>query len=310
MNGPPLRIATRASRLALWQANHVASLLREANPDTKVELVEISTQGDRDRTEPLRQFGGLGVFTSEVQTALLDGRADIAVHSLKDLPTAAHEKLTLAAVPQRESVYDALVFGENSNFKTLEDLPEDAKVGTGSPRRQAQLLHIRPDLKLAEIRGNVETRLRKVDEGEYDAIVLAEAGLKRLELKDRISLRLSPPQMFPAVSQGALGLECRADDEHSLTALGFLNDETSHLCVLAERALLSTLRAGCHAPLGAFSAVKGDELTLSGVVLSLDGSQCVDAEINGELSMGSTLGERLAELLKEQGADELLHHES
>jgi hydroxymethylbilane synthase len=139
---------------------------------------------------------------------------------------------------------------------------------------------------------------------------LAEAGLKRLELKDRISLRLSPPQMFPAVSQGALGLECRADDEHSLTALGFLNDETSHLCVLAERALLSTLRAGCHAPLGAFSAVKGDELTLSGVVLSLDGSQCVDAEINGELSMGSTLGERLAELLKEQGADELLHHES
>ncbi|MDC0262290.1 hydroxymethylbilane synthase [Planctomycetaceae bacterium] len=310
MNVVPLRIATRASRLALWQANHVAALLREALPEMEVELVEISTQGDRDRTEPLRQFGGLGVFTSEVQAALLDGRADIAVHSLKDLPTAAHEKLSLAAVPQRESVYDALVFGENCEFQTLEDLPEGAKVGTGSPRRQAQLLHVRPDLELAEIRGNVETRLRKVDEGEYDAIVLAEAGLKRLELENRISLRLSPPQMFPAVSQGALGLECRADDERSLTALGFLNDPTSHLCVLAERALLSTLRAGCHAPLGAFSAVKRDELSLSGVVLSLDGSQRIDAEITGELSMGSTLGERLAELLKEQGAAALLSHES
>jgi len=305
-----LRIATRASRLALWQANHVAALLREASPDTKVELVEISTQGDRDRSEPLRQFGGLGVFTSEVQTALLDGRADIAVHSLKDLPTAAHDQLSLASVPNRESVYDALVFAENCEFKTLEDLPQGAKVGTGSPRRQAQLLNVRPDLKLTEIRGNVETRLRKVDDGEYDAIILAEAGLKRLGLQERISLRMSPPQMYPAVSQGALGLECRNDDENALTALNFLNDPTSHLCVLAERALLSTLRAGCHEPLGAYSTVEGDELTLSGVVLSLDGSQRVEAEVTGDLTLGSALGEKLAELLKEQGAAALLSSES
>lgn len=306
MSESPLRIATRASRLALWQANHTADLLQQAFPETDVELVEISTQGDRDRSEPLRQFGGLGVFTSEVQSALLDGRADIAVHSLKDLPTAEHDQLTLAAVPVRESVYDALVFPEESTLESLANLREGAKVGTGSPRRQAQLLHWRPDLELAEIRGNVETRLRKVDEGEYDAIILAEAGLKRLELGHRITLRLTPPQMFPAVSQGALGLECRADDERSQKALSALNDSVAMNCVLAERALLSTLRAGCHAPLGAFSRVDGDQLTLSGVVLSLDGSERVDAGVSGELSQGADLGRELAESLITQGADSLL----
>lgn len=306
MSETPLRIATRASRLALWQANHVAELLRDALPEIEVELVEISTQGDRDRSEPLRQFGGLGVFTSEVQSALLDGRADLAVHSLKDLPTAEHEELILAAVPKRESVYDTLVFGERAALESLDDLAAGAKVGTGSPRRQAQLLHLRPDLELAEIRGNVETRLRKVDDGEYDAIILAEAGLNRLELGHRISLRLSPPQMYPAVSQGALGLECREDDERSRDALSTLNDSVAMSCVNAERALLSTLRAGCHAPLGAFSEVDDDRLTLSGVVLSLDGQERVAAEVSGDLELGSALGEQLAELLKEQGADSLL----
>ncbi|MBD3674935.1 MAG: hydroxymethylbilane synthase [Planctomycetaceae bacterium] len=306
MSESPLRIATRASRLALWQANHTADLLRQAFPEKDVELVEISTQGDRDRSEPLRQFGGLGVFTSEVQSALLDGRADIAVHSLKDLPTAEHKQLTLAAVPERESVYDALVFPENSTWESLADLEEGAIVGTGSPRRQAQILHQRPDLDLAEIRGNVETRLRKVDEGEYDAIILAEAGLKRLELGNRISVRLKPPQMFPAVSQGALGLECRADDERSQEALSALNDPVAMNCVLAERALLSTLRAGCHAPLGAFSQIDGDRLTLSGVVLSLDGSERVEAEVSGEISRGVDLGRELADSLIAQGAETLL----
>lgn len=309
MTTDPLRIATRASRLALWQANHVAELLRTALSDVEVELVEISTQGDRDRSEPLRQFGGLGVFTSEVQSALLDGRADLAVHSLKDLPTAEHEELTLAAVPQRESVYDALVFAENSERNTLEDLPEGAKVGTGSPRRQAQLLHARPDLELAEIRGNVETRLRKVDEGEYDAIILAEAGLNRLELGDRISARLKPPVMYPAVSQGALGLECRQEDERTLSALSLLSDELAKNCVLAERALLSTLRAGCHAPLGAFSQIDEDQLTLSGVILSLDGRERIEAEVTGELSSARELGSQLANLLKSQGGDSLLESE-
>lgn len=309
MSQAPLRIATRASHLALWQANHIAELLRLSHDGLEVELVEISTQGDRDRAEPLRQFGGLGVFTSEVQNALLDGRADLAVHSLKDLPTATNEKLVLAAVPERASVYDALVFAAGSPFHTLEDLPRQARVGTGSPRRQAQLRHHRPDLVLAEIRGNVETRLRKVDDGEYDAIVLAEAGLDRLGLSDRISVRLEPPLMYPAVSQGALGLECRQDDRRTQDYLWAVDDGATHSCVDAERALLRELRAGCHAPLGVFSCVDADHLSLRAVVLDLDGRQRIEAEIGGLLDDAEALGRQLAEELRGKGAATLLGEE-
>lgn len=306
MSESPLRIATRASQLALWQANHVAELLRSSHQGLEVELIEISTQGDRDRSEPLRQFGGLGVFTSEVQNALLEQRADLAVHSLKDLPTAANESLVLASVPERASVYDALVFAADSSCGALEDLPQNARVGTGSPRRQAQLRHHRPDLDLAEIRGNVETRLRKVDDGEYDAIVLAEAGLVRLGLGDRISLRLEPPLMYPAVSQGALGLECRRDDQRTREAVSAIDHVVTHACVNAERALLRELRAGCHAPLGAFCRIDADALTLSAVVLDLEGRERVEAELSGNLETAEDLGRELAALLSEKGAAALL----
>jgi len=306
VSGTPLRIATRASRLALWQANHVAELLRQNVRGLDVELVEISTQGDRDRSEPLRQFGGLGVFTSEVQNALLENRADLAVHSLKDLPTATNESLVLAAVPERAPVYDALVLPAGSACQSLDDLARGARIGTGSPRRQAQLLYRRPDLEMSEIRGNVETRLRKLDDGEYDAVVLAEAGLIRLGLEQRITVRLEPPAIYPAVSQGALGLECRRSDRRTQDSLATIDHAVTHACVNAERALLRELRAGCHAPLGAFSRVNGESLLLSAVVLDLEGGERVAAEFAGSLADAESIGRELAKRLREKGAAALL----
>jgi len=314
-----IRIATRASRLALWQAHHVAELLSSSAPACEVEIVHISTTGDREQSEPLTQFGGIGVFTREVQKAVLDGRADIAVHSLKDLPTEPVDGLNLAGVPKRGPSADVLVFPRDSqranNVTTVADpsllkeiliLPTDARVGTGSPRRQAQLLHIRRDLKPQEIRGNVETRLRKLDEGQYDVLVLAEAGLIRLELGDRINVTLQPPAMYPAVSQGAIGIECRADDEQVRTALSHITDDGTINSVTAERSLLAALRAGCHAPLGVATEIDGDRLTLEAVVLSPDGTERIDARATELAVNAEELGEKVAELLKSQGADGLI----
>jgi hydroxymethylbilane synthase len=207
-----VRIATRASSLAMWQTEHIASLLRAAAPGISVEFVQVTTTGDADRIQPLAQMGGVGVFTREVQRAVLDGRADIAVHSLKDLPTDAVPGLTLAGIPERERRFDALILPAGSSIAGLAALPCRARIGTGSLRRQAQLLHERDDLELQNIRGNVETRLRKLDAGEFDAIVLAQAGLHRLGFADRVSLVLQPPVMLPAVGQAAIGIECRSDD--------------------------------------------------------------------------------------------------
>ena len=306
MSGRTIRIATRASQLALWQANHIAALLRELPDVDSVDLVRVSTQGDRDRTEPLRQFGGLGVFTREVQNAVLNDEADLAVHSLKDLPTKSEKGLTLGGIPSRGPVFDVLVYPESCDANSLEDLAQASRVGTGSPRRQAQLKHARPDLELLEIRGNVETRLRKLDEGEYDAIVLAEAGLVRLNLANRISVRLEPPQMFPAVAQGALGLECRADDSFVCELLGQLTDRETFVSATAERALLAELRAGCHAPLGAATRIENETLHLSAVVLSLDGTERLHAECSGSIDDPLAVGQQLAEQLREQGVDRLL----
>lgn len=308
MNGRTIRIATRASQLALWQANHIASLLREQRDVSEVELVEVSTQGDRDRSEPLRQFGGLGVFTREVQSAVLEDRADLAVHSLKDLPTKAEPGLALAGIPARGPVFDVLVVPQQSYIaNSIDDLPPNARVGTGSPRRQAQLKHIRPDLQLLEIRGNVETRLRKLDEAEYEAIVLAEAGLVRLGLSGRGFVRLSPPTMFPAVAQGALGLECRESDDEVCELLGRLSDRETRAAVTAERVLLSELRAGCHAPLGALSQIEHESMQLSAVVLSMDGAERLHAECSGSIEDPISVGRSLAELLRKQGVDRLLN---
>jgi hydroxymethylbilane synthase len=306
---PPLRIATRASQLALWQARHIADLLRSADAGRSVELVEVSTHGDRVRSEPLAEMGGVGVFTREVQRAVLDGRADIAVHSLKDLPTQTAAGLALAGVPGRAARFDVLVLSDSADedITTLEQLPAGARIGTGSPRRQAQLLHRRPDLLMADIRGNVETRLRKLDEGEYDAIVLAQAGLMRLGLtaNHRLIL-LEPPIMYPAVGQAALGVECRADDEPTISLLRDLSDPTTRAEVTAERSCLRELQAGCHAPVGTLATVEDQRLTLHTVVLSADGTQRIEAEQTGDVGDAGQIGRELAQQLLADGAGPLI----
>ena len=334
----PIRIATRASRLAMWQAQHVSELLKAAAPDRVIEIVPLSTIGDRDKTEALTQLGGTGgtgVFTREIQAALLDGRGDLAVHSLKDLPTETTTGLVLAAVPTRGAIFDVLVLpagkkiasaptqatenGESdAGFEDdpqailefqLSALPPNARIGTGSPRRKAQLLNVRPDLQFLEARGNVETRLRKLDDGEFDALILAEAGLTRLELGGRISAPLQPPCFYPAVGQGALGIECRTHDSPIREILERLVHRPTLLSVIAERTLLSTLRAGCHAPLGVWTRFEGDVMQLTAVVLSLDGTLRVEAEndavVNSKAS-AVALGEAVAETWLAEGAFELM----
>lgn len=307
-----IRIATRASQLALWQAHHVADLIRNSGSDCEVEVVHISTEGDRDRNRSLAAMGGVGVFTREVQAAVLDGRADVAVHSLKDLPTETAAGLTLAAVPDRAPVHDTLILPASSGSSEATDaeslirrLRSGAKIGTGSPRRQAQLLHFRDDLQMLDIRGNVETRLKKLDDGEYDAIVLAEAGLRRLGLADRISVILQPPLMLHAVGQGALGIECRADDEFTRTCLAAISNADVLVAVTAERSLLRELRAGCHAPVGVSSRV-AETVFLEGVVLSPDGTERFGGEIERPRDEAESAGALLAQALIAQGASRFL----
>ncbi len=318
MSDAVVRIATRASRLALWQAHHVAGLLESAEPGLVVVLVEVSTEGDRDRVQRLDAMGGTGVFTREVQLAVLDGRADLAVHSLKDLPTEVVDGLLLAAVPERGRSGDALVVGRPvSGTGTgtadadggLEVLMVGAGVGTGSPRRQAQIRNRRPDLEVRGIRGNVETRLRKLDEGEYDAVVLAVAGLERLELAERITVVLDPDVVLPAVGQGALGLECRGDDAETIERLETIDDPATHRATAAERAMLSRLRAGCHAPVGVRTGEVDGRLWLQGVVLDSEGTRRVDARSESEaatLELAESLGLAVADELLAGGAAELI----
>ena len=304
----PLRIATRASKLALWQAEHVSALLEAQGSGRPIEIVHITSEGDRDLTSPLSQFGGLGVFTREVQKAVLDGRADLAVHSLKDLPTEPAPGLTLAGIPDRGPLYDVLILPEGSEpIESLADLPEQARIGTGSLRRRAQLLHQRSDLEMLEVRGNVQTRLKKLDSGEYDALCLAEAGMVRLELlAERNWLLLSPPEVYPAVGQGALGIECRDDDTETIEILGAISDPEVRAATTAERSLLSHLRAGCHAPIGSLSLLKKDQLTLEAVVLSGDGQERIFVSESGPLEAAAETGIKAAESLLEAGADRLI----
>ncbi len=287
----------------------MADRLRALPEAPTVELVPIITSGDTNQTDALRQFGGTGVFTREVQRAVLDQRADLAVHSLKDLPTQSAEGLTLACVPERAPRCDALLLpAEAKEIGSVTELKENARIGTGSPRRQAQLLHLRPDLQLMEIRGNVDTRLRKLDEGQYDAIILAEAGLRRLGLESRISLLLEPPALYPAVSQGALGIECREEDDETRGLLDAIICKTTHAEALAERSLLRTLRAGCHAPLGVWCEITNDKLRLTGVLLSLDGLTRIEQSAEGELDAPEAVGVAVAEHLLAAGAERLLSH--
>jgi hydroxymethylbilane synthase len=297
---PLIRIGTRGSRLALWQANHVASLLgAHATP----EIVEIQTAGDQVRDVPLSQIGGEGVFTKEIQRAVSEKRVDVAVHSLKDLPTVAVAGLVLAAVPLRGPTGDVFVSQRHRSFNAL---PQGAVVATSSLRRRAQLLHRRPDLTVVNIRGNVETRLQKLVAEELDALVLAQAGLERLGLADAITEVLDPSWMFPAVGQGALGLECRADDEGTRNLVRFVDDVSTHQAVLAERSLMRTLQGGCQVPIGAVTRFADQALHLRGVVLDVRGRRRIEAEISGSPQMAERLGEQLAGDLMACGAAELL----
>jgi hydroxymethylbilane synthase len=299
----PLRIGTRGSPLALWQARHVLELLRPVVAPRPVELVEIETAGDRVRDRALAQIGGDGLFTKEIQRALLSGAADVAVHSLKDLPTAAVPGLMLAAVPARGPAGDVLV---SVRHRCFDALPDGAVVGTGSLRRRAQALHRRRDLRVVDLRGNVETRLRKLDEQGLDAIILAQAGLGRLGLERHITEILDSQWMLPAVGQGALGLECRADDPATLALLEPLNDLPTRQAVLAERALLRGLGGGCLVPIGAETTVSNGSLLLRAAVLSADGRRRVARETSGPAAAADDLGRQLAGDLLARGARELL----
>jgi hydroxymethylbilane synthase len=310
MSQEKLRIGTRGSKLARWQAEWVAERLRSLG--YAVEILEIATSGDAEQIVPVASIGSAGVFTKEIQRALLTGEVDVAVHSLKDLPTETVEGLLLAAVPERENPADVLVLsGEQERRASMllapcPMLPAGARVGTGSLRRRAQLLNARPDLRVDDVRGNVDTRLRKLDEGQFDALVLAEAGLRRLGLAGRISEVLPFSVMLPAGGQGALAIECRAGDAKPQAAVGTLDHAATRASVTAERALLARLRGGCLAPVGAWGRVEGSELLLSAVVLSADGVERIDESDRAAISEAESLGRCVAEALLARGADTLI----
>jgi hydroxymethylbilane synthase len=302
----PLRLGTRGSPLALWQANFIADRLRPIVDPRPVELVLIETHGDRDQASALSTMGGFGVFTKAIQNAVLEGRADVAVHSLKDLPTIPTDGLELTAVPPRGPAGDAFISRKLARF---DDLPDGAVVGSSSLRRRAQALNRRRDLKLIDLRGNVDTRLRKLDEQHFDAIILAEAGLARLGLADRITELLDVSWMLPAVGQGAIGLECRADDELTRHFVEALNDPDTYSRVTAERTMLLTLGGGCLAPIGVTSRVADGVLTIRGAVLSTDGRRRITATHSGPVETPLAAGQELAAMLLGEGAGELLPSE-
>ena len=289
-----LVIASRGSQLALWQARWVAAQLSAAGHHCRIETFK--TTGDKITDVPLAKVGTKGLFTKEIEEALLDGRADLAVHSLKDLPTELPEGLVLAAVPEREDPRDAVV------GRKLAELPVGARVGTSSLRRAAQLRQLRPDLLVESVRGNLDTRLRKLDEGQYDAILLAAAGLKRLGWGDRIAEILAPEQMCPAVGQGALAIEARADFEK----VALLDHADTHTAVVAERAVLAALGGGCQVPIGAYATVSEGRVRVLAIVAAPDGSQVIRAEAEGEAAESAGIGARLAADLLERGAREIL----
>ena len=298
-----LTIATRKSALAMWQAEHIKSRLEEAHPDLDVILLPMSTRGDVILDTPLAKIGGKGLFVKELEVAMLEGRADLAVHSMKDLPVEFPPGLELFAICEREDPTDAFV---SNQYARLEDMPDGAIVGTCSLRRQCQIAERFPQLKIKDLRGNVQTRLRKLDDGEFDAIILASSGLVRLELEDRIRARLAPEVSLPANGQGALGIECRSNDERVQSLLKCLEHETTRVCVLAERAMNRRLQGGCQVPIGAYAELDGDQITLRGLVGSPDGRTVIRGEIRGASSDPDSLGTALAEELLARGAGEIL----
>jgi hydroxymethylbilane synthase len=298
-----LRIAARPSRLSLAQASLVAEMLRASSPGIEIDIVEVTTTGDRDNRNFLNKAPTVGFFTSEVEQALVDRRADIAVHSLKDLPTSSNPALVVAAIPPREEMCDVVVAAEP--LGSLADLPTAARVGTSSLRRMAQLLHARPDLVCLPIRGNVETRIAKLDKGDYDAIVLAAAGLNRLKLAGRISLRLAPNEFLVAPGQGALAIQARSDDGISIACVARLDHGPTRIAVEAEREVLAALHGGCSIPLGVCSELAGDSLRLSAILATPDGRHLVHQTADGAAGQGRQLGRELATRLLAAASPEI-----
>ena len=303
MSEPPVLIATRKSPLAMWQAEHVADALRRAHPGLCVELLGMSTQGDRILDTPLAKIGGKGLFVKELEQGMLDGRADIAVHSMKDVPVEFPQGLHLPVILRREDPRDAFV---SNRHASLDQLPAGARVGTSSLRRQCQLSAARPDLRIRPLRGNVNTRLSKLDADEYDAIILASAGLIRLGFASRIRAWIEPEQSLPAIGQGAVGIECRIDDERINALLAPLNDEETAIRVRAERALNHRLMGGCQVPIAGYATLEAGELYLRGLVGEPDGSRIVRAEGRASTEDAEILGVRVAEELLANGAEPIL----
>jgi len=303
-----VRIATRGSKLALWQAEHVSALLRGREPGLTVELVVLKTRGDKILDRALSEVGGKGLFVKEIEEALLDGRADVAVHSMKDLTSEVPDELTIAAVPEREDPRDALLVRPGLEARTVAALPSGARVGTSSLRRVCQLRARHGDLAIEPLRGNVDTRLGKLERGELDAIVLACAGLRRLGFGDRITAALSTEESLPAIGQGALAIECRKDDAATAARLAALDDPATHRAVAAERGFLARLEGDCKTPLAAFATLdkNSQRLSLEGLIGAPDGSRIVRATVEGPAADGPALGRALAERLLADGGGALL----
>jgi hydroxymethylbilane synthase len=301
-----LRIGSRGSRLALWQAEQARDRLLQLNPGFQIDIEIIKTTGDV-KPDPLSVIGGKGVFTKELEEALLDQRIDVAVHSLKDLPTIIPERLAISAICEREDPRDALVLPPGSRISSLRELPGGSVVGTSSQRRLAQLKAMRNDVTVKDLRGNVDTRVRKLDEGQYDALILASAGLIRLGLRERISAPISTSEILPAVGQGAIAIETRADDELAVAATSKLNHRPTELACRAERAFLRGLGGGCQFPIAAYAVIEDELLKLEGLVAKPDGSAFIRDQLSGDFEHPEEIGSVLAEQLLERGAGELLN---
>ncbi|WP_028950128.1 hydroxymethylbilane synthase [Sulfurihydrogenibium subterraneum] len=300
-----VRIGTRKSQLALWQANYIANLINQIQ-GVEVELVKITTSGDKILDVPLAKIGGKGLFVKEIEDALLKGEIDIAVHSLKDVPTQLPDGLDIVAITEREDPRDAFL---SVKYKSLQDLPTGAVVGTSSLRRKSQIMKMRNDLTIKDLRGNVDTRIRKLEEGRYDAIILAYAGLKRLGLDSKVSYIFSPQEMVPAVCQGFLGIEARVDDERIKKILEPINNQESFVRATAERSFLKTLEGGCQVPLGAYCEIKEGYIYITGFIADLEGKTFVKESLSEKIidtNQAKDLGQKLANILLEKGGKEIL----
>ena len=304
MESRKIKIGSRGSPLALWQANWIKDQLESRNPDIPVEIVIIKTSGDKIQDVPLAKIGGKGLFVKELEEALLRKDVDFAVHSMKDMPIKFPFALCIASVTKRENPFDALI--SRNNIK-LNDLPKGAKIGTGSLRRASQLLHYRPDLNLIPLRGNVETRIKKLETEGLDAIILATAGLIRLGCGDKISEIISPEILLPAMGQGAVGIEARKHDVDNQILLADMDDENTHLALDAERAVVTQLEGGCNVPIGAFATIEGNEMTLRGLVASLDGKTLYKKELKGDKVNAVALGNEMGNALLDMGGDKIMH---